>query len=62
VSLPIEAAVTTSKLSPAQHAEARRIADLTYAASYDDFLHMAQVLVSRPDDRPIERGELKVRE
>jgi hypothetical protein len=61
-SLFIEAVMTTSEFSPAQHAEARRIADLAYAASYDDFLHMARVLVSRPDDRPLERGDLKVRE
>jgi hypothetical protein len=53
--LGIEATVTTLELSPAQHAEARRIADLAYAEGYDDFLHMARVLIV-PARRPARAG------
>jgi hypothetical protein len=49
-------------LTPKREMEARRIAALARAASYGDFLHMARVLLSRPDDRPLERGDLQVRE
>ena len=52
----------TSRLTSEQCVEARRIAALAHAASYNDFLHMAQVLVSRPDDRPLEQGGLPYRE
>lgn len=51
-----------SRLTSEQCAEARRIAALAHAASYNDFLHMAQVLVSRPDDRPLEQAGIRYRE
>lgn len=54
--------MTDPLLTPEREAEARRIAVLAHASSYEDFLHMARVLVSRPDDRPLEHGELQVRE
>jgi hypothetical protein len=51
-----------SVLTPEREAEARGIAALAHASSYEDFLYMARVLVSRPEDRPFEGGEILIRE
>jgi hypothetical protein len=52
----------TPELCPAPHAVARRIAVLAYAENHDDFLAMAEVLVTHPDDRPLEHAEQRIRE
>jgi hypothetical protein len=54
--------MTRSQLTSKQCDEVRRIAALAHAASYNDFLHMAQVLVSRPDDQPLQQGDVRFRE
>jgi hypothetical protein len=59
--LPIEATVACPEFNPAQHAEARRIADLANGANCHRFLYRVKALVLWPDDGPLARPEARSR-
>lgn len=52
----------TTPLSPEQEAEALRLAERMHAASKDDFLQLARLLIAKPDSQLFGATEFQVRD